>query len=120
VESAAAAFAKCEAMNMSVVSIESKAENTYVQGKQSSTWLGGSDEGMEGEWRWVSTKLLFWNEKPVPGVYQNFIEGQPNNKDKDGNPENCVVLSESGWNDVGCALDGVKVTCESSGFGPLP
>lgn len=116
VDSAAAAFAKCESLNMGVVAIESKAENTYVQSKQSTTWLGGTDEGKEGEWRWASTKVLFWNEKPVQGVYSNFIDGQPSNKDDAGEPENCLLLSASGWNDVGCALGGFNVTCESSGF----
>lgn len=120
VDSAVAAFTKCQSLGMGVVSIESKAENTYVQGKQGTTWLGGTDEAMEGQWRWASTQALFWNEKPVPGVYQNFIDGQPNNEDKDGLPENCLLLSPSGWNDVGCALSGFKVTCESGGpLGPL-
>jgi hypothetical protein len=101
-----------------LVSIESKLENDYVQGKQTSTWLGGTDQDLEGEWRWVSTKAVFWNEKPVPGVYQNFIDGQPSNKDNQGNPENCLVLSKSGWNDVGCELGDFKATCESGG-GPI-
>jgi Lectin C-type domain len=113
VASAEDAFAKCESLGMGVVSIESKAENTFVEGKQGSTWLGGTDEAMEGEWRWVATKVLFWNEKPVGGAYQNFTDGQPNNKDKDGNAENCLVLTASGWNDVGCALGDFKATCES-------
>jgi hypothetical protein len=116
VDSATAALAKCESLDMAMVSIESKAENTYVQSKQSSTWLGGSDEDMEGEWRWVRTGVLFWKEKPLLGVYSNFVEGQPSNKDNAGEPENCLVLTASGWNDVGCALGGFKVTCESGGL----
>jgi len=122
VESAAAGVAKCQSLGMTVVSIESKAENDYVASKQSSTWLGGSDEAMEGEWRWTSTGVLFWNKKPIDGVYSNFVDGQPSNKDKNGEPENCLALTEKGWNDVGCALGDFKVTCESGGplFPPTP
>jgi hypothetical protein len=122
VESAAAGVAKCQSLGMTVVSIESKAENDYVASKQTSTWLGGSDEAMEGEWRWTSTGVLFWNKKPIDGVYSNFIDGQPSNKDKNGDPENCLALTEKGWNDVGCALGDFKVTCESGGpiFPPPP
>ncbi|RYZ01961.1 MAG: C-type lectin domain-containing protein [Myxococcales bacterium] len=117
VDSAMLAFAKCESLNMSVVSIESRAENLYVQGKQTSTWLGGSDEANEGAWRWASSNVLFWKEKPVLGVFSDFIDGQPSNKDNEGKPENCLVLTASGWNDVGCDLGGFPVTCES--VGPL-
>lgn len=124
VENAAAAQAKCESLGLAVVSIESKVENDYVQGKQGSTWLDGTDEAEEGQWRWAATGVVFWRDKPLPGVYSNFTDGQPNNKDNQGYPENCLVLTKSGWNDVGCELAEFRATCESVGpsgpVGPFP
>lgn len=123
VDSATAAFEKCKGLGMTLVSIESQAENAFVYAKQKSTWLGATDESLEGQWTWVSSGELFTSGKqPVEGAYTNWVSGQPNNSDKDDLPENCLALSASGWNDVGCDLAGFKATCESSGpiIGPSP
>jgi hypothetical protein len=44
---------------------------------------------------------MFWDEGPkIPGVYENFLEGQPNDNNADGSRENCIVLTANGWNDL--------------------
>lgn len=121
VASRAVAEAKCASLGMSLLTVQSRQENDYVLSKQGSTWLGATDAGSEGEWRWEDSDTLFWDGRPVPGYYENFAEGQPNNKDKDGNAENCLALTSSGWNDVGCDLGDFTATCESTtGTDPWP
>ena len=126
VDSATAAYTKCQGLGMSMVSVESKEENAFVVGKQlSSSWLGGTDQLVESEWRWTSSGALFWNGAPkgtlptdgkLDGVFANFIVGQPNNTG-DNVPENCLVITASGWNDLACGLADFRATCE--GVGPI-
>jgi Lectin C-type domain len=131
VDSATAAFTKCQGLGMSMVSVESKEENAFVLGKQlGSSWLGGTDQLVESEWRWTSSGALFWNgaakgtqpnDGKIDGVYANFIVGQPNNTG-DNVPENCLVITASGWNDLACGLPDFRATCEGVGpvIGPGP
>ena len=131
VDSATAAFTKCQGLGMSMVSVESKEENAFIVGKQlGSSWLGGTDQLVESEWRWTSSGALFWNGAPkgtlptdgkIDGVYSNFIAGQPNNTG-DNVPENCSVITASGWNDLACGLPDFRATCEGAGpiIGPGP
>jgi hypothetical protein len=102
-----------------------------VIGKQKGqSWLGGTDELKEGEWRWATTAQVFWNGGPrvdfggndgrVDGVYSNFIVGQPNNSNDDGFPENCLAINANGWNDLYCDLSGVRAACEGTGPVILP
>lgn len=124
VDSVTAGYEKCQSLGMSMVTIESKQENDYVLGKQkSSTWLGGTDEGHEKDWIWATGVYFTKNDKPVQFVYSNWLQGQPNNDNKDGLNENCLVLTgtDGKWNDVACTLGDFKVTCESTGPGiPTP
>jgi Lectin C-type domain len=120
VGSRAVAEAKCTSLGMRLLAVQSRQENEYVLSKQGSTWLGATDEGSEGEWRWEDSETVFWDDEPVPGQYENFAEGQPNNKDKDGNAENCLALTSAGWNDVGCDLGDFTATCESTWTDPWP
>jgi hypothetical protein len=126
VDSAPAAYAKCQSLGMKMVEIESLAEQAFVLGKQKGqSWLGGTDELKEGEWRWASTMQVFWDGGPrgdfggkdgrVDGVYSNFIVGQPNNDNVDGFPENCLASNANGWNDLYCNLTGIRAACEGSG-----
>ncbi|HEX2877884.1 MAG TPA: C-type lectin domain-containing protein [Polyangiaceae bacterium] len=131
VDSASAAYATCQSLGMKMLEIESLAEQTFVIGKQKGqSWLGGSDEEKEGEWRWATTMQVFWDGGPrvdfggkdgrVDGVYSNFIVGQPNDTNVDGFPENCLAINASGWNDLYCDLTGVRAACEAAGPVILP
>ena len=126
VDSAPAAYTKCQSLGMKMVELETLAEHNFVIGKQKGqSWLGGTDELKEGEWRWATTTQVFWDGGPrvdfggkdgrVEGVYSNFIVGQPNNMNVDGFPENCLAINANGWNDLYCNLGGVRAACEGSG-----
>jgi len=57
------------------------------------TWLGVSDQDVEGEWKWSNGKLLDGQG------YSNWHENEPNNADN----EDCAAYKlNSGWNDVSC------------------
>ena len=123
VDSAAAAFTKCQALGMSLLSVESKAENTFALGKQkNNSWLGGTDALEEGEWQWTSTGVVFWDggpkgteiEGPIDGVFSDFLVGQPNDDGADETHENCLAISASGWIDVDCTLSTLRAACEST------
>ena len=133
VDSGNAAFELCEKLGMVAVSIESKAENDFlIDELAGSTWIGASDEGHEGVWHWPNEDE-FWdqtedNDGPIPGRYQNWLEGQPNNANSDGLDENCAVLeisdaSEGLWKDLACGIEAeFRATCESPDvrIGPFP
>jgi hypothetical protein len=56
-------------------------------------WFGGTDEGTEGSWRWITGE---------PWGYTDWASGEPNNN---GGNENCIAYrDEDGgyWNDENC------------------
>ena len=124
VDSATAAFSKCQGLGMAMISVETMAENTFALGKQKgSSWLGGTDQLEEGEWRWASTGTLFWEGGPkgteidgtIDGMYNDFLVDQPNDNGADETHENCLGISASGWNDLACTLGTLRAACESTG-----
>lgn len=70
-------------------------------------WIGGSDLAGTGKWTWDRTNQQFWQGTtraggPMPGIYQNFAPGEPNNG---GNMEHCAhIITRPGlpWNDLVC------------------
>ena len=60
-------------------------------------WLGGSDEGREGDWRWSNNSDPFWrgdfNGKPVAERYTNWGV-QPDNA---GGAENALAMGLANW-----------------------
>ena len=82
-------------VNGDLATIFSQGEQDFVfgllTGVSTSVWLGGTDEAIEGEWRWVSGEQ-FWSGGesggPVGGRYNNFFRnpndpsvGEPNDFD---------------------------------------
>jgi hypothetical protein len=129
VATATAAYTKCNTANMAMVSIESQIENDFVTAHQKgSCWLGGGDVVKEGEWRWASSGAIFSdNNKPVDGVYSNWLLGQPNDNGAMGAHENCLVIIAGGplaqvgkWNDLACDSPGARAICESTGPAVTP
>lgn len=75
-----------------LVAITSQEEDDFVRTfGAGSLWIGGSDAKMEGDWRWLSQEVWF---------FQNFEVGRPDNIDS---LEHCLSKQESGlWNDLPC------------------
>jgi Lectin C-type domain len=124
VDTAAVAAGKCTTAGMVMISIENKGENDFVTGKlKGSTWLGGSDETQEGEWRWLTGNNLFWDHGPIDGKYSNWLALQPNDNGMNNTHENCLVITPTSatpgsagkWNDLNCGLTGSRWACESTG-----
>lgn len=72
------AKARCETLGGHLVIIENPAENSFVAtlvtaGSNDSAWIGATDEGTEGKWRWVNGQPFTWT---------NWFtrQGQPNDK----------------------------------------
>ena len=71
---------------------ESFIENLIEKNRASNIyhfWLGASDEGEEGVWKWLDGKV-FWRGGPaaqggqsVDGMYQKWLPSQPNNSVKE-------------------------------------
>lgn len=92
-----------------LATITSQAENDFVFGLlTSSSWLGGSDNEVEGQWRWVEgpeAGQQFWQGlvggSAVNGAYTNWGAGEPNQFFGPGNPENYAHMRADGfWNDL--------------------
>jgi hypothetical protein len=69
---------RCEALGGHLVMIETPEENAFLSqlisdGGKVDSWIGATDEGSEGQWRWVDGRNLTWT---------NWFkrQKQPNNK----------------------------------------
>ncbi|XP_012946935.1 macrophage mannose receptor 1 [Aplysia californica] len=113
----ARALAVCQAQNGSLVSITSRAEQSYLQGRllsgsSSSYWIGASDRTQEAGWSW---------EDGSPFAFLNWHTGEPNNL---GN-EDCGALDAKTWTwyDFQCSYNTgyiCKKTAESALTTPAP
>jgi len=88
-----------------LVTIRSAAENNFVYNvvrRGGSWWAGGTDQAVEGEWRWISDGVQFWQGgsggTPVGGNYTNWNGGEPNNA-AGGEHYMEFVGSTGRWND---------------------
>lgn len=95
-----------------LATITSQEENDFVADRlQGDGWMGASDEGSEGVWKWVTgpeAGTTFWNGASggsvAPGQYANWSTGEPNDW-LNGTPgEDCAqfYISSSQWNDLNC------------------
>ena len=75
-----------------LVTITDASEEAFlIDNFPDSSWLGGTDEGQEGHWYWITGEA--WS-------YENWEPGEPNNYDGD---ENCLEReSSTQWNDMPC------------------
>jgi hypothetical protein len=92
-----------------LATITSKEENDFlivnfgpVRSPRGELWVGGSDEAVNGEWRWVvgpEAGTLFWLGGPsgTQIVFADWAPGEPNNSFGD---ESRLGWSELGWNDL--------------------
>ncbi len=93
----------CEDEGAHLAIIDDADENRLVRPEgPGSSWIGLTDEGMEGTFEWVDGSPL---------TYTSWRDAEPNNRD--GN-EHYVELNPNGrWNDVGLdARDNNHGLCE--------
>lgn len=89
-----------------LATITTKAENDFILARVSgTTWLGGSDEVTEGDWRWVTGpegKMNGGLGRPISAGFTNWNDGEPNNNLGDENYLHMVDKSEppGRWNDL--------------------
>ncbi len=96
-----------------LVTVTSPGEKTFVSSKLDGAtgWLGASDEGVEGQWRWVTgpegteddnAGRLFWSgESDGSAVNDEFTDwnsGEPNNSNDEDYGQ--FVQTTGKWNDL--------------------
>ena len=102
------AKAYCENFGGHLVYIESEAEKLFIEDLRQKTgltaqgiWIGASDEGHEGEWKWLNGKSL---------QYSCWYSGEPNNGN--GYEHYAHIRYEDGlWNDAS-EPNGMIFICE--------
>jgi hypothetical protein len=102
----------CRSIGMELTRVDDVAEsqwlrdNAYDTAPRQGIWLGGSDQAVEGEWRWTDG-TLFWlgndTGSAQNGLYSAWLptapSGQPAARD-------CCALDQGstlGWYDLDCA-----------------
>lgn len=86
-----------------LVRIDDAAEQAFVQGEIAGPiWIGGSDAGSEGQWRWSDNGMRFWQGDAggmaTGGAYAKWDAGEPNGSG------NCQQMYADGtWDDTVCA-----------------
>ena len=78
----------CQAIGLDLGVVTSAAESSLVQSHAAdAAWLGGSDQGSEGVWKWEPTNTQFWqgasNGSVVGGAFTNWQSLQPNSSIED-------------------------------------
>lgn len=95
-----------------LATITSAEENAFAADRlEGAGWMGASDGGSEGVWRWVTgpeTGTQFWTGTSTGsafgGAYENWNTGEPN--DAGGNEDCGQFLSGASgeWNDLPCTV----------------
>jgi hypothetical protein len=104
----AVARQKCQAVvGRDLVVIETSTENDFVyQHVPDDSWIGATDQVVEGAWRWAPTGAQFWQGtsggSSVGGLYKKWATGQPN----ETGGQDCAIIDDSNtgkWSDESCS-----------------
>jgi PEP-CTERM motif-containing protein len=86
-----------------LATVTSGSENTFLATLAPIGWLGGTDQTVEGVWRWADgpeANQIFWLGGPggsaPPGVFTNWGPGNPDNG---GGNQNFLLRGPGGWDD---------------------
>jgi len=90
---------RCEAAGGHLACVESKQENDFLTriAKGRLCFLGGTDSGAEGDWRWINGKSL---------TFTNWGPNEPNNAH--GGEHYVCIVSKGLWNDREAAHRGIR------------
>jgi hypothetical protein len=115
------AEAQCSLANMSLVRIDSQAENDFLVDRGPAlgvfnvngfAQIGANDQAVDGEWRWTDGTQLWAGDatgSPVDAAFANWIAGSPSA----GGIKNCSgILLLGNWQDRSCTAL-VPSICES-------
>jgi hypothetical protein len=98
------ARAKCQAVGLDLIRVETATENAFVKSHISTDWwIGANDRTTEGSWTWTIGSSQFWSGdesgSPVGGLYNNWSSGEP-----DGlGSEDCAQINGTGsWQEDHC------------------
>nr|XP_019574287.1 PREDICTED: C-type lectin domain family 4 member F [Rhinolophus sinicus] len=89
----------CVSQGAHLASVTSEEEQAYLKAFTSTTyhWIGLTDRGNEGSWRWVDGTPF--NDAQSRAFWEN---NQPDNwRHRDGQNEDCVQIQQK-WNDMNC------------------
>jgi hypothetical protein len=98
----------------SLVTIASALENAFVVQlipDSSGSWIGFTDQALEGEWRWIDDTPGRWQDPvffvtPIQTAYVNWATGEPNNHI--GDEDYGLLRSDAFWNDGQGPMSGSK------------
>lgn len=73
---------RCQSVGMDLAEPDTSAEDTFLAAHVSGhTYLGGSDQAVEGAWRWLTSGTSFWSGNAggsnVNRAYANWEDSQP-------------------------------------------
>ncbi|MEO8178823.1 MAG: C-type lectin domain-containing protein [Deltaproteobacteria bacterium] len=88
---------------------------TLLLGRVSDAWLGASDLGSEGNWRWLGDTSAFWNGtgtgSRVGNAYVNWNSGTMPEPNGGANSDCLRLQSGGGWADLEC-MSALASVCE--------
>ena len=68
------------------------------------TWIAATDQEVEGEWKWATTGVQFWQGAaagtPVDERFSSWNPGEPNDSYGELGEDYARVNSGGGWNDI--------------------
>ncbi len=109
VQTWAEASALCAGQGMRLARLDDEPEQNYIESwhNEEHSWVGGTDGGSEGTWRWQDGDV-FWDQ----GAALLYYDWNVNEPDNFLGNEHCLMLNSSNWwNDHDCN-DPVGLTCE--------
>ena len=95
----------CQNLGGHLPSIHNISENDFLTDLNPGWfWLGGTDQGQEGVWRWTDGSAF---------TFQYWNTGEPNN---DGSGEHCAHKQGDNdkWNDYVCTYPTLTFVCQKS------
>jgi hypothetical protein len=108
------ATARCQSAGMELAVVETSQEAAFVDAHAvEHSFIGGSDQGAEGTWKWLSSGKTFWSGNQtgtnIDGAYTNWASGEPSNS---LSTLDCVAVKGNGqWKSHSCSVQDAYV-CE--------